>query len=85
MADDITNIVLLNHMQTMKMGLQEQMQTMKSELQEQIAGIDNRLTSLTVEVRKGFEDVRLQLVALQEDLEATIRMVGKHDWKLARS
>jgi hypothetical protein len=80
MADDITNIVLLNHMQMMKGELQEQI----ASLDTKIVVLDGRLTTLTVEVRKGFEDVRLQLLALQEDLEATIRMVGKHDRKLAR-
>ncbi len=80
MADDITNIVLLRHMQAMKSDLQEQI----AALDRKIEGVNKNTTSLAEEMRRGFEDARQHRQALQEDLEATIRMLGKHDMKLAR-
>ena len=77
MADDITNIVLLQHIHAMK-----------SSLEEQIAAVDQKIDRntaiLTSEMRKGFEEARQHRQALQEDLEATMRMLSKHDTKLAR-
>ncbi len=77
MAGDITNKMLLEHMQGMKSELQEQMARMQIDLQGQI-------TNQTGEMRQGFSDTRKDIQALQEDLEATMQMVGKHDTKLAR-
>ncbi len=81
MAEDaITNAVLLQHMQSMK-----------SDLQTQISGLDKKLTGATedlrllkIEVRQGFEDVRQRQDSMQEDLEASIQMLGRHQRKLAR-
>lgn len=77
MADDITNVVLLQHIQAMK-----------SSLELQIAAVDQKVdrntSALTSEMRKGFEEARQHRQALQEDLEATMRMLSKHETKLAR-
>ena len=73
MADDITNIVLLQHMQAMK-----------SSLELQIAAVDKKVDNNTSEMRKGFEEARQHRQALQEDLEATMHMLSKHETKLAR-
>lgn len=73
MADDITNIVLLQHMQKMK-----------SDLEQQIAKQGIGLENLTREVRGGFAEVHQHLQALQEDLEATMEVQSKHQTKLAR-
>ncbi len=70
MADDITNIVLLQHIMAMKTGLESQ-----------IAALDVKLTT---EMRNGFEEAREHRQALQEDLEATMKMLGKHERKLSR-
>ena len=77
MADDITNIVLLQHIQAMK-----------SSLEVQIAAVDQKVdrntATLTEEMHKGFEEARQHRQALQEDLEATMHMLSKHETKLAR-
>ncbi|MDD5055344.1 MAG: hypothetical protein PHZ00_03680 [Candidatus Peribacteraceae bacterium] len=77
MADEITNIVLLRHIQAMK-----------SSLEDQIAAVDQKVDRntalLTSAMQKGFEEARQHREALQEDLEATMRMLGKHEAKLAR-
>lgn len=73
MADEIiTNGVLLEHIQAMK-----------NDLIQRIDLVDTTVERLTQRVEQGFEEARLHRQALQEDLDATIRMVGKHDKKLA--
>ncbi len=73
MADEVTNGMLLAHMQGMK-----------NDLQQQIVILNQKIDGLAQKVNEGFEDARLHRQALQEDLDATIRMVGKHEVKLAR-
>jgi|GEM_PF-3406362 len=77
MANDISNIVLLQHIQAMK-----------SSLEEQIAAVDQKIERntaiLTTEMRKGFEEAREHRHAFQEDLAATMKMLGKHERKLPR-
>jgi hypothetical protein len=73
MADDISNSVILEHIHAMK-----------SELQSQINGVKIDLQDLRVEMRQGFKVARRHRQALQEDLDASIRMLGKHAAKLAR-
>ena len=87
MSEEITNIVLLKHMQGMKNDLQQQI----ADLDVKIGGLDTKIGSLDTKVSRlekrvaeGFEDARLHRQALQEDLEATMRMLSKHDAKLAR-
>ncbi len=80
MADDITNKMLLEHMQGMKNDLQQQI----TGIDNKVVGLQGQLTNLTIEVRQGFSDAKKHREALQEDLEATMQMVGKHDIKLAR-
>ncbi len=77
MADDITNIVLLKHIQAMKSSLEVQIATIDQK-------IDRNTAMLTSEMRKGFEEAREHRQALQEDLEATMHMLSKHEKKLAR-
>ena len=87
MADDIKNIVLLEHIQTMKSDLQQQIAGLKQQIagvEQKITGVEKNTALLTEEMRKGFEVARQHRQALQEDLEATMRMLGKHDAKLAR-
>lgn len=72
MADEITTRMLLEHMQAMK-----------SELLQRISSLEIKVTTLANTMNVGFEDARLHRQALQEDLEVTILMVGKHDKKLA--
>ena len=84
MADDITNGVLLEHMQGMKNDLQQQIVGLKNDLQKQISRLDEKLTRLAQRVEQGFEDARLHRQALQEDLEETMRVQGRHGAKLAR-
>ena len=73
MADDITNKMLLEHMQGMKEALQEQ-----------ITGLGGNIVSLGMEMRQGFSDTQKDIQALQEDLVATMLMLDKHSTKLAR-
>ena len=80
MADDITNKMLLEHMQAMKNDLQQQI----GEIKIQLADLKENVTDLTIEMRQGFEDARQHRQALQEDLEATMRLQGKHSATLAR-
>lgn len=69
----ITNRLLLEHMQGMK-----------NDLQQQIGNLDEKITKLEENVNRGFEEARIHRQALQEDLDASITMLGKHDRKLAR-
>lgn len=69
----ITNGILLQHMQGMK-----------AELKQDIQNVSTRIDQLEQKVDKGFKDARQHREALQEDLNATILMVGKHQRKLAR-
>ncbi|MFH1670776.1 MAG: hypothetical protein ABIA92_04285 [Patescibacteria group bacterium] len=77
MADEITNNVLLEHMQGMKYELQQQIEG----LEKKIEKVD---TTLTQQMREGFEEAKQHRQALQEDLEATIAMQAKHQQKLAK-
>ena len=87
MADAITNTMLLEHMQAMKYDLQEQIKG----LGRHVGGIDQKLerlaqrvTRLAEDMRQGFEEAREHRQALQEDLDATMRLQFKHSKKLAR-
>ena len=84
MADDITNIVLLEHMQVMKSDLQQQIAALDQKIDQKIARVEKNTANLTEEMRKGFEEARQHRQALQEDLEATMRMLAKHNVKLAQ-
>ena len=84
MADDITNGMLLQHMQGMKNDLQQLINGLKTELKQDIGRLDNKITVLATQVEQGFEDARQHRQALQEDLEETMRVQGKHGAKLAR-
>ncbi len=79
MANDITNSMLLAHMQAMKNDLQQQIVG----LDKKVVSLDRKMTTLTEDMRCGFEDARQHRQALQEDLEATMHMQSKHSAKLA--
>ena len=80
MADEITNRVLLEHMQGMKNDLQQQI----SSLDVKVTGLEQKLTQLAHKVDEGFEDARRHRQALQEDLEETMKVQGRDATKLAR-
>lgn len=80
MANAITNKMLLEHMQAMKQDLLRQI----SGLDTKVGGLDAKVSRLEERVERGFEDARLHRQALQEDLEATMRMLAKHEAKLVR-
>ena len=99
MADEVTNAVLLDKMQGMKTALQGEMQGMKiellqhvqgmkSDLQQQISdlgkNLSGRVGSLEKKVEEGFEEAKKHREALQEDLEETMKVQGRHTRKLAR-
>ncbi len=84
MADDITNIVLLQHIQAMKSGLEGKMDTMQQALLLRITALEMALANLTTQTHQGFEEARQHRQALQEDLEETMRVLAKHGTKLAR-
>ncbi|MEK7218707.1 MAG: hypothetical protein AAB728_04550 [Patescibacteria group bacterium] len=84
MADEITNTILLEHMQGMKNDLQEQIGGLRQRIDGVENGLQGQFTNLAQEMRQGFEDARLHRQALQDDLEATMRVQGKHAATLSR-
>lgn len=87
MADEITNTVLLEHIQAMKNDLQSQIKDLSVKLlglDGKFTGLDGKVTRLQEAMERGFEEARQHRQALQEDLYATMRIVSKHDKKLAR-
>ena len=88
MADDITNGMILEHMHAMKYDLLQKIQGTKDDLLRQMLIMKNDLQRqiyiLDAKVDKGFEEARQHRQTLQEDLEATMRMLSKHETKLAR-
>lgn len=101
MANEITNTMLLEHMQEMKEDLQNQIIGLQGQIigvDTRIEGLDNRVEGLgnridnldkkiiilKEEMHSGFEDASQHRQALQEDLEASMRILGKHETKLVR-
>lgn len=94
MDDTISNGVLLQHMQGMKNDLQAQISGLGRQisgingkmerLDGRMDGLDQKLSHLESKMDRGFEDARLHRQALQEDLEETMRVQGRHGVKLAR-
>jgi hypothetical protein len=80
MADKITNGMLLEHIQAMRNDLQQQIMGLRNDMEKGFAGVARKF----VEIDAKFEDARLHREALQEDLVATMRQVGKHEKKLVR-
>lgn len=87
MAHDITKAMLLEDIQAIKNDLQGQIGNVTTRL----TGLEGSITNLAIEMRHGlsrmdqrFEEARLHRQALQEDLDATIRMQGKHETAIAR-
>jgi predicted nucleic acid-binding Zn-ribbon protein len=91
MKKRVTNIVILQHMHLMKSSLEQQIIALDQKvatLDRKITAVDEKVdsnaTSLRTEMRRGFQEAHEHRQALQEDLEATMRMLSKHDRKLAR-
>ncbi|MFA6038966.1 MAG: hypothetical protein WCV62_03510 [Candidatus Peribacteraceae bacterium] len=87
MADAITNAMLLEHMQAMRSGLEQKMGSLEQKMgsmEQKIENVKMDLQDFKMEVREGFEDARLHRRALQEDLEATIKLQAKHDSAISR-
>jgi len=78
--DNITNKMLLEHMQAMKNELIQKFYG----LENRFSGLENKVSHLEQKMDQGFEEARQHREAMQEDLDATIRMQAKHDKKLAR-
>lgn len=76
----VTKKDLLGHLQAMKNDLQNQLYS----LDRKYNGLDGKLASFEAKMERGFIEAREHRQAIQEDLDATIRMVAKHDKKLAR-
>ncbi len=62
----------------------DHMQGMRYGLEQKIGRVDGKVEKLTVLMYRGFEEARLHRQALQEDLDASIGMLDRHDKKLAR-
>ncbi len=73
MVKDITNSVLLEHIQALK-----------NDLQSQISRLDKKIDRIDAKVDRGFEEARQHREALQEDVEVTMHAVYAHGKKLAR-
>jgi hypothetical protein len=80
MNEEITNLVLLQHMQAMKYELGQQVKN----LGQQVATLRQDTQREFEKVHYKLEDIRLHCEALEVDLNATILMVGKHQKKLAK-
>jgi predicted nucleic acid-binding Zn-ribbon protein len=91
MAARITTGILLEHIQAMKgellkeiSGLGLRMDRLELRLDKMEDRLDLRIDSLEQRMVDGFEDARLHRTALQEDLDATIRMQYRQNKTIAR-
>lgn len=75
MADEVTNKVLLEHMQGMKYELKQEIKDMKKELQQEIRDVKKDVVHLEQKMDRGFEEAKEHREALQEDLVATMQDV----------
>lgn len=72
---DITNHVLLGHMQSMKEKLGNRIgkvETGVNSLGKKVGNLEKRIDNLSTEMKQGFQEAKQHREALQEDLEATI-------------
>ena len=79
MADEITNTVLLQHMQAMKYELQQEIKGVKYALRKEMKGME---AGLCAEMRAGFEEARLERQVLREDLHTVTQVLVAHGQKL---
>ena len=87
MQDDITNKVLLELMQSIKISLDSDIKVIKGDIigiKEDITGIKEDIKGVKIDMKTGFEEAALHRKALQEDMEATIGMQAVHQKKLAK-
>ncbi|MFH0770417.1 MAG: hypothetical protein V1926_03495 [Candidatus Peregrinibacteria bacterium] len=84
MVDDITNKVLLEHIQGLRNDLQQQINTLQQQSVGAQKSLQQQISVLAVEMHQGFEEARQHRNALQEDLEETMRVQSKHSALLAR-
>jgi peptidoglycan hydrolase CwlO-like protein len=80
MTEEITNRVLLEHIQAMKQDLQMQITALDRKVDTGFTYMHRKFSDIDAKL----EDARQHREALQEDLVATIRQVAKHEKKLAR-
>ncbi len=80
MANDISTGMLLEHMQGMKNDLQQQIAGLDNKVEKGFSKVDRKFE----EIDRKFEEAKQHRQALQEDLDASIRMLGKHEAKLSR-
>jgi len=83
MADEITNSMLLEHIQAMKYELQHQIADVNTGLQKQITVLQKDVHQIKEDMTQGFDDAKKDRQALHEDLEETMRVQGAHAEKLA--
>lgn len=94
MNDDISNRVLLEHMQAMKIELKQDISRLSNRvgsverrsegLSSRMDNLHSRLDHLEQRMERGFADAKAHREALQEDLEATILLQGKHEKRLTK-
>ena len=75
MADDITNGVLLEHMQGMKNGLQQQISDLKNDIsgiKGDFSSLGHKVDGLAERMAQGFEEAKQHRQALQEDFDETM-------------
>lgn len=87
MADDITNRMLLGHMQAMKNELLQKIMAVEGGWENMGEGLQQLkivIQRLEQKVDRGFEEATQHRQALQEDLEATMQLQLKQQRKLER-
>ncbi len=87
MAKRITSAVILQHLQGLEQRIAKRFDAVEKDvrsLRGEILIFRGEVHTSFEEAHNQFEDARKHREALQEDLDATIRMVGKHQRKLAR-
>ncbi len=80
MAQRITLGIILEHIQALKNDLQQQISRLDQKVDKGFDEVNRRF----VEVDRKFEEARLHRQALQEDLEATIRLQSKQQKQIRR-
>jgi len=85
MDDEITNKMLLEHIQAMRYSLEIDINGLRSDIKiikSDILNIKIDINNLSDRVDEGFKEAALHRKALQEDLDATIKMQAQHQQQL---
>lgn len=83
-GNDVTNGMILRHMQGMKYELEQKIGSLGQKMNVVKNALQLQIVRLEQKVDQGFDDARRHRQALQEDLEETMRVQSRHDTKLAR-